>query len=216
MIALINGGRQVMKVKWLGHACFLVEEADYIIALDPYGDDIVPGLRPLTIEANQVLTSHDHSDHNAISAVQLEPCDASPFTIARVESAHDDQDGTLRGKNTIHFLEASGVRVAHLEDVGENLTDAQAVKIGEIDALLIPIGGHYTINAKQAFEIVRQLAPTVIIPMHYRTDRFGYDVIGPLSDFTKLFEDEEVRMLPGDTITITEDMPRQVAVLQYK
>ena len=205
-----------MRVKWLGHACFLVEEGDYVVALDPYGDDIVPGLRPLAIEANQVLTSHNHNDHNAISVVKLTPCGASPFTIARLESAHDDQDGALRGKNTIHILEAAGVRIAHLGDLGQSLTGAQAAEIGKLDALLIPIGGHYTIDAKQAFGIAEQLAPTVVIPMHYRTDRFGYDVIGPLSDFTKLFEDEEVRMLPGDTIMITEDMPRQVAVLQYK
>lgn len=205
-----------MKVKWLGHSCFLVEAADYSIALDPYGDGIVPGLRPLTIEANQVLTSHDHGDHNATSVVQLEPCGASPFTIARMQSAHDDQDGALRGKNTIHILEAAGIRIAHLGDLGQALTDAQAAEIGRLDALLIPIGGHYTIDAKQAYETAQRLSPTVTIPMHYRTDRFGYDVIGPLFDFTKLFEDEEVRMLPGDTIIITADMPKQVAVLQYK
>lgn len=205
-----------MKLKWLGHACFVAESEGYSIAIDPYGDGAVPGLRPLLIEANEVLSSHNHHDHDAVSVVRLVEGEKSPFTIARIESAHDDQGGRLRGKNTIHVLEAGGVRIAHLGDLGAPLTDEQIQKIGKLDALLIPVGGYYTIDAGQARAMADILSPTVTIPMHYRANRSeDDDVIAPIEAFTRLYDDE-VRYLPGDTIVITKDMPRQIAVLQYK
>lgn len=204
-----------MKLKWLGHACFLAEQDDYVIALDPYAHGIVPGLWPLEIEANEVLMSHDHRDHNAKNVVDLVEGGISPFTVTRVESAHDDQGGAERGKNTIHVLEADGVRVAHLGDLGTMLTEEQIKQIGRLDALLVPVGGYYTIDAKQAKELAEAISPTVIIPMHYRTEHFGMDAVSLLEEFTRLFDDE-VRILPGDTIVITPDMPKQVAVLQYR
>lgn len=204
-----------MKLKWFGHACFQVESGGYRIVLDPYADGSVPGLKPLFLQAHQVLCSHDHRDHNAAHVVRMLEGGTSPFAITTVSSAHDDQGGALRGMNTIHILEAEDVRVAHLGDLGTMLTAEQAKQIGRLDALILPIGGRYTIDANQAFEVAEMLSPTVTIPVHYRSARFGFDELGRIDAFTKLY-DEGVRELPTNSITITPDMPKQVAVLQCR
>lgn len=98
--------------------------AGYAIVIDPYADGKVPGLRPLNVSAHEVLTSHGYDDHNAAGAVgRLAPTSSSPFTVTRVLSAHDVKRGSFRGPNTIHVLEAGGLRVAHLGDLG-HLPDA--------------------------------------------------------------------------------------------
>lgn len=107
-----------MKLTWLGHSCFRVEYDDYAIVLDPYAPGSVPGLAPLDVEADEVLCSHEHGDHGYRAAVRLRPARRpSPFSVTRVASAHDDRGGSLRGPNTVHVLEAGGVRAAHLGDL---------------------------------------------------------------------------------------------------
>lgn len=202
-----------MKIQWFGHACFRVEADGYAIILDPYADGAVPGLPPLRAEANEALCSHGHSDHNAVDVITLSASAPSPFTVTTIESFHDEQDGSLRGPNTIHVLAANGLRVAHLGDQGVALTDAQIAQIGRLDALMIPIGGHYTIDAETAHAVAATLRPRVIIPMHYRGDGFGYDVIGTLEPFLRLYG--QVNRVDGSTIEITGSMPEQVAVPTY-
>lgn len=201
-----------MTIQWLGHSCFRVRAAGYAIVLDPYADGSVTGLPPMRTTANAVLCSHDHHDHNAVQVVALADSDApSPFVVTKVESTHDDVGGTKRGMNTIHVLEAEGVRVAHLGDLGTQLTEAQRARIGRLDALLVPVGGYYTIDAEGAKAVVDALKPTVTIPMHYRTEAYGYPEIAGFDGYLRLVDDAV--LYETDTMDITGQTPRQTAVL---
>lgn len=204
-----------MRLTWLGHSCFVVEEDGYRIAIDPYRDGMIPGLSPLRVSAHEVLCSHTHDDHGYAQAVQIiEKTKESPFLITRVQSAHDDCGGERRGMNTIHVLEANGVRVAHLGDLGTALTNNQRDAIGRLDALLVPIGGFYTIDAAEAKQAADFLSPNVVIPMHFRTNTYGFEVlINTCDDFLALFDD--VAVYPTSTIDITPETRKQTASLLY-
>lgn len=203
-----------MTVQWLGHSCFRILHDGYAIIIDPYRDGMVPGLRALHAEANAVLCSHQHDDHGYTAAITLMDVDTpSPFTITAVQTAHDDAGGEKRGANLVHVLEAGDIRIAHLGDLGHLLTPGQVAKIGRVDALMVPIGGYYTIDAAAAKAVADMLSPNVIIPMHYRSDTFGFDVLGTLDAFTSQYTN--VQYYDTDSIEITKAMPQQVAVLAY-
>ena len=198
-----------MKLTWLGHSCFAVESGGYRIVLDPYYVESYP---PLHIAANEVLCSHHHRDHDFVEAVTLTPRGDSPFTVQTVETFHDDQGGALRGTNTVHLLAAEGLRVVHLGDLGHELSEAQIAPLRGCDALLLPVGGYYTIDAVQAKALADDLAPRVVIPMHYRSDHFGYPVIGRLEEFTGLCRN--VVEYDSNALLLTAETRPQTAVLK--
>lgn len=204
---------QSIQITWLGHACFRVECGGYVVILDPYADNYVPGLAPLREKANQVICSHGHGDHNAVDVIEVEERADSPFQITELHTWHDDQNGALRGNNTIHVLDTGGLRIAHLGDLGCELTAEQKEALAGLDAVMVPIGGYYTIDAKQARVLMAEIQPKVIIPMHYRSERFGFDVLGTLDAFTDSFD--VVVEYPGNTLELTGDTEPHVAVLQY-
>lgn len=200
-------------IQWHGHSCFTVSANQYAIVLDPHEPDSVPGLAPLSLTANQVLCSHTHGDHGCVEAVRITAADGpNPFQISVINTWHDDAQGALRGPNRIHILEAEGLRVAHMGDIGCRLTDSQAELLKNLDAILIPVGGFYTIDASQAKELICRLSPKVVVPMHYRSDDFGLPAIGVLDDFTRLCDD--VVLYNGDSIEIDKQIGRQTAVLK--
>ncbi len=201
-----------MKITWLGHSCFKLESQGYSVILDPYQDGKVPGYAPLREEADQVLCSHGHGDHCGVENVTLKRGGTSPFTVETVSAWHDDQQGALRGPDTIHILDDGQCRVAHLGDLGCALTAEQKDKLRGLTALLIPVGGYYTIDAAQASGLADELAPAVVIPMHYRDGGFGYDVIGTLNQFTSLRGD--VKEYSGSVLELTPRMEKQTAVLK--
>ncbi len=174
-----------MELVWNGHSCFTVKTKKGTVVLDPFEDGKVPGYGPLRLEADLVLCSHEHADHNARNCVTLSgrPCDIIFETVA---SWHDDVHGAKRGPNKIHILCADGMRVAHLGDLGCELSDDQVRVLKDLDALMIPVGGFYTINAEQAYQTVQLLKPRVVVPMHYRDDTHGFDVLSTKEDFRKL------------------------------
>ena len=102
---------------------------------------------------------------------------------------HDEKQGALRGKNRIHVVEAEGRRIAHLGDLGHRLSPAQLTALGRVDLLLIPVGGHYTIDAKTADRVTRDIGAGLTVPMHYRGPGFGYSVIGPVEDYLALCDE---------------------------
>lgn len=175
-----------MKLTWLGHACFLVETAEGTLALDPYAPGSVPGLTLPPLEADAVRCSHGHRDHAYAEGVRLTG-NTPAFRLREIPSFHDNAHGLLRGKNKITVLEAEGKRLVHLGDLGHPLNAEQLAAVGTPDVLLIPVGGHYTIDAATAAELVRALEPKLTIPMHYRGEGFGYEVIGPVEDFAAQF-----------------------------
>lgn len=204
--------KQPITIQWLGHACFQIGCGGYSLVLDPFAPGSVPGFRDIHTAANLVLCSHGHYDHNYKEAVTLLSGAENPFTITKIETYHDDANGAKRGMNTIHVLEADGVRIVHFGDLGCALTPAQVETLAGADVLLIPVGGFYTIDAGQAKAIVDQLGAKVVVPMHYRTERFGLQPIGTLGDFLALCEAPV--LLQSDTFTVGE-APAGVVVPDY-
>ncbi len=204
-----------MELKWLGHSCFRITQDGYSIVIDPFEPGSVPGLSDIHETANAVLCTHDHHDHNWMQGVTLTDGGESPFTIDALETFHDPQGGALRGRNTIYILSHGGVRIAHLGDLGCELSDEQVKSLGRLDAVLCPVGGFYTIDARQAYELVRRLDVGVVVPMHYRSESFGFDVIGPVEDFTSLFPASQVEAAESDAVSISGGEGFRVVVLRY-
>lgn len=180
-----------MKLTWYGHSCFMLSDGESSIVFDPYAPGSVPGCSLPELTADKVICSHGHSDHNYEAGVKLsgKPC---AFALTQLKSFHDNVKGVLRGKNLITVAEKDGVRVAHLGDLGHELDAAQLASLGRIDVLLIPVGGFFTIDAKTAKAVADAIDPTVVVPMHYRGEGFGYDVIGTLDSFLALTDNAQL------------------------
>jgi len=180
-----------MQIIWRGQSCFQIIVArnkgeQTSIVIDPFSETI--GLRVPKLEADIVLVTHDHPDHNNVKAVS-----GSPFLISGpgeyeirgvfiqgISSWHDEKEGKERGENTIYAIEAEDLKLCHLGDLGQKeLTDEQLERIGDIDILMIPVGGVYTISAKEALKIMSQIEPKITIPMHYQIPYSGRRPDGP-------------------------------------
>ena len=205
-----------MIIKYLGHACFSLESQGFRIVVDPY-KDYVPGYRKLDIEADAVYCSHGHDDHCWVQDVTMRENGAEDlFAVTEIAGFHDDAGGAKRGPNTMRVFEAEGLRVAHLGDIGCFPPEEDLERLKGLDACLVPVGGFFTIDAKQAKELMEILQPRVIVPMHFRLDNMGFDMIGTLDEFTKLYAPEEVSYAGTDTLELTADAPEGVVVLQYQ
>lgn len=200
-----------MQIEYIGHSCFLLQGSGYRLILDPYAAGTVPGLSPVAETADVVLCSHGHPDHCGVEHITVSGA-AVPVKITAIPSYHDEVQGAKRGENTIHLIEDGITRVAHLGDLGCELTDQQAVQLQNLDVLMIPVGGFFTINAAQAAEIVEQLRPRVVIPMHYRQDSIGYDVIDTVTAFADRMDSVEQRS--GSSMDTAEQYAHFVLILQ--
>ena len=174
-----------MTITWCGHACFLLESSCGSVVFDPYAPGKVPGWELPALTADKVVCSHGHADHNWAEGVKLTGR-AFSGRLTQIPSFHDDRRGALRGDNLITLVEAEDLRVVHMGDIGCALTAEQIAALGRVDVLMIPVGGHYTVDADGAWEIARSLGAAIVIPMHYRGRGFGYDVIGTVEPFLKL------------------------------
>jgi len=198
-----------MQIIWKGQSFFQIliqkgKEGVIKIVIDPYDEQI--GLKPPTCEADILLITHSHFDHNNVKAVKGSPAKisekfrrASPFLISGpgeyeikdvfiqgISAFHDNAQGKERGENTIYTLESEGIKICHLGDLGQKeLTDEQLEKIGAIDILMIPVGGVYTISAKEAAKTISQIEPKIIIPMHYHIPKLKIKLEG-LDKFLKI------------------------------
>jgi L-ascorbate metabolism protein UlaG (beta-lactamase superfamily) len=182
-----------MKVKWLGHACFLVISKDGVrIITDPYavGGDI--NYSPIEETADIVMVSHGHDDHSNVSAVRGTPevvegrgtKTAKGIQFRGIATYHDASQGKQRGPNTIFCLTIDDIKLCHLGDLGHVLSPGQVNEIGTVDILFIPVGGFYTIDALAASQVCDQLKPKVVIPMHFKTPKCAYPIAG-VEDFLK-------------------------------
>jgi L-ascorbate metabolism protein UlaG (beta-lactamase superfamily) len=180
-----------MKIKWLGHASFLITSDNGTrIITDPYktGGDLMYG--EVKGPADIVTVSHEHRDHNYTVTVEGNPqilrgvksTEVKGIAFKEVASAHDVEQGRERGPNTIFYFEVDDVRVCHLGDLGHKLTDREVAEISNVDVLMIPVGGLWTIDAKVATEVGKQLKAKVIIPMHFRNARCNFP-IATVDDF---------------------------------
>ena len=172
-----------MKIKWLGHASFMItSDTGTRIITDPYesGGDLSYG--KIEESADIVTVSHDHFDHNNIATIRDNPevvrgtAKTNGIEFEGIPTYHDEARGQQRGNNTILCFEVDGIRVCHLGDLGHPLSDEQVAKLGRIDILLLPVGGFYTIDTEVATQICNQLTPKMIMPMHYKTDKCDFPI----------------------------------------
>ena len=177
-----------MNIEYLGHSCFKITANNgYSVVIDPYKKGSIPGLRAAATEANAVLCSHEHFDHNAADEVKLADTSINnPFAITEIETYHDHHEGSKRGMNKVYILEEDGCRIAHLGDLGCIPTAEIIEQLAGVDILLIPVGGRYTIDKKEAVALISLLKPNTVIPMHYRGDGYGLSDLDTIDGFEKL------------------------------
>ena len=213
-----------MIIRCIAHAKFLlILDNGYRIVTDPYDPSTGYPVSPLRADA--VIVSHGHHDHSAVETVQgwtVVVREAGEHTLAPdvkvscFKTFHDSTCGSQRGENLVSVVEAEGLRTAHLGDLGHLPDEALCGKLGRIDVMMIPVGGHFTIDAAQAAEVCRLLKPRVVIPMHYRGKAadgriFGYDVISTAEMFRKACRNPVD--YEGNELDVDGDTVRQTAFL---
>ena len=194
-----------MKITYFGHSCFTLQSGGYTVALDPY-DEKVPGYQPLSISADRVCCSHEHFDHCYVSAVAIKDSGVKdPFSETSYLIPHDDEGGAKRGMNKIRVFCAEGRKVIHFGDTGCMPSDDYLEAFKGADAIMIPVGGFFTIDPAQAKAIADAIKPRLLIPMHYRDGSQGLSQIAEIGEFLSLCKDAvyEVRKLNyGESIEI--------------
>ena len=224
-----------LTVTWLGQSCFILETATGTrVVTDPIPKGLGYEL-PVGLRADVVTVSHEHPDHNNVALVTNRAhilrgltSDKKGWTkidekvkdiaIRTVGVYHDDKHGAERGLNSVFVFETAGLRVAHLGDLGHTLDDKQLSAIGSIDVALVPVGGHFTIDAQQASRVIDQLRPRlVVIPMHYRTAASTTFQLGTVEEF--IANKTNVRRVEGNTLPLTAIKSRaaaEIVVLGWK
>jgi len=205
-----------MLITWLGHSCFKIQDKsghdNITVVTDPF--DKSTGLKVPRCEADIVTVSHDHGDHNNVSAIKGEPFvikgageyEVKNVFIEGVEAYHDDKQGAERGKNVMYRVDIDDMSVAHLGDLGHTLDSKQLEKLEGTDILLIPVGGVYTIGAKKAVEVVSQIEPRIVIPMHYKTPGLKIDLDG----IDKFIKELAIKPTYEEKLKISkEDLPAE-------
>lgn len=183
-----------MVIRYFGHSLFTVTlDSGAVVLTDPYNRFCRYPRRSL--KADVVTISHHHYDHDALEVVEGRPAvldeagyflPADDIVVTGVPTFHDNHTGARRGKNIVFAVEAEGVRLVHLGDLGHLLDDAQREAVGRPDVLFIPVGGTFTLDAQRAKSCAEQLKPRMIVPMHYQT-RFSEDLgIAPVTEFLQL------------------------------
>jgi len=209
------GGEGEVLLEWYGHAFVRLTSPQGVrVAMDPFGQI---GYPMPTVEAEIVTVSHEHGDHNNAALIRGHPVvlrglteggrDWNPIryqhkdvSLVSVPVYHDEQQGRLRGKNTMIAVELGGLRVAHLSDMGHLPTEAQYQALGRVEVLLVPVGGHFSIDGRQAREIVERLRPRIAIPIHYKT---AATATWPIEDERAFVEGyPRVRRLGGPRVTL--------------
>jgi L-ascorbate metabolism protein UlaG (beta-lactamase superfamily) len=186
-----------MEIIWRGHSCFLIKGKEKTIITDPCHPDL--GYRLGEPKADIVTVSHFHPGHSYIEGVADDPkqikspgeYEIGGTFITGVASFHDNKKGEVRGKNTIYIIETDGITLCHLGDLGHPLDSHLIEELGDIDILFLPVGEVSTIPIDTAVEIVRQLEPPIVIPMHYKTEAFT----GNLSPVNKFLDKMRIKWL---------------------
>lgn len=212
---------EAVEITWLGHSCFRIKGSQAVIITDPYPPDLGYSLgKPA---ARIVTVSHQHPSHNYLQDIGGDyrvvkgpgEYEISGVLIIGIAAFHDDEGGSKWGKNTVYLMEVDGVSVCHLGDLGHLLTDEQVEDIGNVDVLMVPVGGVHTMGAAMAAEVVRQLEPQAVIPMHYQTPALKRE-LEPVDKFLKEMGMENIEPRPKLSIT-RSSLPAstQVFLLNY-
>jgi len=185
-----------MRIKWYGHSAFLITSDQGVkIITDPYESGAFGGqltYGQIKDQADIVIISHDHADHNDIKSLPGSPEIVKGsgsklvqgISIKGISTYHDSSKGSERGDNTIFTLSIDGTKICHLGDLGHILSEKELAEIGAVDLLLIPVGGYFTIDPKEATRVAEQIKPKILIPMHFKTKKCEFP-IAPVEDFLK-------------------------------
>ena len=186
-----------MVITWYGQSCFKIQSGDLVIVIDPFSKEI--GLTPPRFRADIALTTHEHSDHNNLESITGEPFtitgpgeyEAKGAYVHGIQTFHDAKQGKERGLNTIFLIEIEGIRVLHMGDYGEEVvSDSRFIEeAGEVDILLVPVGGTYTIDGEDAARLTKDIEPRFVIPMHYKIPHLKVS----LADNTQFLKEMGVR-----------------------
>ncbi len=208
-----------MDIYWCGQAMFKIKGKSASLIIDPFDPDFIGLKLPKDLSADVVLKTHDHKDHSNLKAVTDNPVEiigpgeyeVKGVAMVGVPVFHDNKQGEERGKNTVYNINIDGLNIVHLGDLGHVLTEEQTQEIGSCDILMIPVGGLYTIDAKQAAEVVAQLEPKIIIPMHYLLPGLKVE-LAPVEEFLKEMGAEGIE--PQPKLTVTKDkLPEEPQVV---
>ncbi len=213
-----------MKISWLGHSCFKIEDdSGKVVVTDPFDKSV--GYPLPRIRADVVTVSHEHYDHNNVKAVGGGPAVVRGIgkkAVAGIEfegiaSYHDEKEGKLRGKNTIFCFEMDEIRVCHLGDLGHQLGEGEAAALGRVDVMMIPVGGTFTLDAGGAKKVIGQIRPKIVMPMHFKTRALTFEV-----DSVDRFLSGQKVERPGTTVAVSkESLPKEgegpvIVLLDYK
>lgn len=183
-----------MEVTYLGHSAFLLKHKDVKLVCDPFDGEV--GFKLPKVEANIVTISHDHFDHNAAGLISGAPMvikgpgeyEVKGVTILGFSTFHDDKQGKERGNNTIYSIRMDEINLCHLGDLGHTLSDDQVRRLGEVDVLMVPTGGVFSLDPETAWKVVEQINPYIVIPMHFKTKEHSanFGKRSPVEDFVKV------------------------------
>jgi L-ascorbate metabolism protein UlaG (beta-lactamase superfamily) len=216
-----------LKIKYLGHSAFVLTSDDgKKILTDPYESGSyggAVGYKPITEKVDVVTASHEHEDHFCLDGlpegyeVVKTPGrhDVAGFSIRGVNTYHDTSGGKDRGRNIIFTVDVDGLRVCHLGDLGHVLSDEEVAAIGDVDVLLVPVGGHFTIGPGEALKVVEALDPAVTIPMHYKTESLGFPN-APVEDFLSLAGDHDTADTYEVELTKDDMGSKRILVLEHE
>lgn len=202
----------MIKIKHIAHACFLIENSSEKLLIDPYDHNVI-GYDPIDEAVNYLLISHNHYDHNFTENIKVED-NIGSFKITKIDSYHDNENGNLRGNNTIHIIDTENTRICHLGDLGHKLTDEQIRLIGNVNVLLIPVGGKYTIDYKGAIEVVNQLNPSRVVPMHYQANGWGEGAgLASADNFINNIQGYEIVKIESNELNYSNTLDKSVYVI---
>lgn len=202
-----------MEIKYLGHNSFLIRTKNGKVVTDPFDPKVV-GLKYAKQEADIVTISHQHQDHNYVEGVSENALkldwpgefEKNGIRVFGYQSFHDKEQGAQRGENILFKIEAEDLSVLHCGDLGlipdENFID----KIGDVDVLMIPVGGFYTIDPAEAAKVVQKIEPSIVIPMHYQTEGLDpgmFEKLAGVEEFMKRMG--AVATEPQDKISIKKE-----------
>ena len=211
-----------MKIRYLGHAAFeLTLASGKKLIFDPYESGAYDGALaygPISGEYDIAVVSHDHADHTCASVTSKAGTvidtagefDVEGVKIRAFETFHDESGGSDRGKNLISIVETEGLRIAHLGDLGHDISAEAIPELVGIDVLIIPVGGYFTIDARAAASIVDTFGPRIVVPMHFKTDKVSFP-ISPVDEFIGMVDN--VEKVGGSEISVSkDDLPESMKV----
>lgn len=214
-----------MIITYHGHSCFKLKGKNGTVVTDPYSDNV--GFSPPNLTADIITVSHQHEDHNATKKVKPSSRRDKSFVIDTVGeyevggisvfgsvTYHDDKKGEERGSNNTFVVLLDEIRICHLGDLGHELTEKQLAEIGQIDILLVPVGGVFTIDPQQAVRVAHALNPNIVIPMHFKTPDHNQDVFGELKTVDDFIKEYGAEVEPTLKLSIEKDrLPEEMELV---